>query len=58
MAGLTTKVMARTGKNKPITFKTLERIYKSLECTLLLMIMERKEMNRIELKDKSAIRNL
>lgn len=33
MAGLTTNVMAQTGKNKPITFKNLERIYKALEYT-------------------------
>lgn len=33
MAGLTTNVMAQMGKNKPITFKNLERICKALECT-------------------------
>ena len=33
MAGLTTNVMAQMGKNKPITFKNLERISKALECT-------------------------
>lgn len=33
MAGLTTNVMAQMGKNKPITLKNLERIYKALDCT-------------------------
>lgn len=33
MAGITTNVMAQMGKNKPITFKNLERICKALECT-------------------------
>lgn len=33
IAGLTTNVMAQMGKNKPITFKNLERICKALECT-------------------------
>ncbi|VRN78509.1 putative transcriptional regulator [Streptococcus pneumoniae] len=33
MAGLTTNVMAQMGKDKPITFKNLERIYKALSCT-------------------------
>ena len=33
MAGLTTNVMAQMGKNKPITFKNLERICKALDCT-------------------------
>ena len=33
MAGLTTNVMAQMGKNKPITFKNLERICKALEYT-------------------------
>ena len=33
MAGLTTNVMAQMGKDKPITFKNLERICKALDCT-------------------------
>ena len=33
MAGLTTNVMAQMGKNKPITFKNLERICRALDCT-------------------------
>lgn len=33
MAGLTTNVMAQMGKNKPITFKNLEKICKALDCT-------------------------
>ncbi len=33
MAGLTTNVMAQMGKDKPITFKNLERIFKALSCT-------------------------
>lgn len=33
MAGLTTNVMAQMGKDKPITFKNLERICKGLSCT-------------------------
>lgn len=33
MAGITTNVMASMGKNKPITFKNLEKICKALECT-------------------------
>lgn len=33
MAGLTTNVMAQMCKNKPITFKNLERICKALSCT-------------------------
>ena len=33
MAGLTTNVMAQMGKNKPITFKNLERICKALKYT-------------------------
>ena len=33
MAGLTTNVMAQMGKDKPITFKNLEKICKSLDCT-------------------------
>ena len=33
MAELTTNVMAQMGKNKPITFKNLERICKALDCT-------------------------
>ena len=33
MAGLTTNVMAQMGKDKPITFKNLERICKALSCT-------------------------
>lgn len=33
MSGLTTNVMAQMGKNKPITFKNLERICKALDCT-------------------------
>ncbi|VMK51096.1 putative transcriptional regulator [Streptococcus pneumoniae] len=33
MAGLTTNVMAQMGKDKPITFKNLERICKDLSCT-------------------------
>ena len=33
MAGLTTNVMAQMGKDKPITFKNLERICKVLSCT-------------------------
>lgn len=33
IAGLTTNVMAQMGKNKPITFKNLERICKALDCT-------------------------
>ncbi len=33
MAGLTTNVLAQMGKNKPITFKNLERLCKALECT-------------------------
>ncbi len=32
-AGLTTNVMAQMGKDKPITFKNLERICKALSCT-------------------------
>lgn len=32
MAGLTTNVMAQMGKDKPITFKNLERICKALSC--------------------------
>ena len=33
MEGLTTNVMAQMGKDKPITFKNLERICKALDCT-------------------------
>ena len=33
MVGLTTNVMAQMGKDKPITFKNLERICKALDCT-------------------------
>ena len=33
MAGLITNVMAQMGKDKPITFKNLERICKALYCT-------------------------
>ena len=33
MAGLTTNVIAQMGKDKPITFKNLERICKALSCT-------------------------
>lgn len=33
MAELTTNVMAQMGKDKPITFKNLERICKALSCT-------------------------
>ena len=33
MGGLTTNVMAQMGKDKPITFKNLERICKALDCT-------------------------
>ena len=33
MAGLTTNVMAQMGKDKPITFKNLERICQALDCT-------------------------
>ncbi len=33
MAGLTTNAMAQMGKDKPITFKNLERICKALDCT-------------------------
>lgn len=33
MAGLTKNVMAQMGKDKPITFKNLERICKALSCT-------------------------
>lgn len=33
MARLTTNVMAQMGKDKPITFKNLERICKALDCT-------------------------
>ena len=32
MAGLTTNVMAQMGKDKPITFKNLERMCKALSC--------------------------
>ena len=34
MAGLTTNVMAQMGKDKPITFKNLEKVCKALDCTL------------------------
>ena len=30
---ITTNVMAQMGKNKPITFKNLEKICNALECT-------------------------
>ena len=33
MAGLTKSVMAQMVKDKPITFKNLERICKALSCT-------------------------
>ena len=33
MAGLTTTVMAQMGKDKPITFKNLDRLCKALSCT-------------------------
>ena len=33
MSGLTTNVIAQMGKDKPITFKNLERICKVLDCT-------------------------
>ena len=33
MAGLTTNVMAQMGKDKPITFKNLDRLCKVLSCT-------------------------
>ena len=33
MAGLTTNVMAQMGKDKPITFKNIEKICKALSCT-------------------------
>ena len=33
MARLTTNVMAQMGKDKPITFKNLEKICKALSCT-------------------------
>lgn len=33
MSELTTNVMAQMGKDKPITFKNLERICKTLSCT-------------------------
>lgn len=37
MAGLTTNVMAQMGKDKPITFKNLERICKALSYTLMIL---------------------
>lgn len=33
ITGLITNVMAQMGKNKPITFKNLERICRALDCT-------------------------
>ncbi len=33
MAGITTNVMANMGKNKPISFKNLEKICNALDCT-------------------------
>lgn len=33
MAGLTTNVMAQMEKDKPITFKNLEKVCKALDCT-------------------------
>ena len=33
MARLTTNVMAQMGKDKPITFKNLDRLCKALSCT-------------------------
>ena len=33
MPGLTTNVIAQMGKDKPITFKNIERICKALSCT-------------------------
>ncbi|MUP58638.1 transcriptional regulator [Veillonellaceae bacterium M2-4] len=33
MAGLTTNVMARMGKDKPITMKNIEKLCKALQCT-------------------------
>ena len=33
MAGLTTNVMAKMGKDKPIVFKNIEKICKALSCT-------------------------
>ena len=39
MAGLTTNVMAQMGKDKPITFKNLDRLCKDLSCTLNDMIL-------------------
>ena len=33
MARLTTNVIAQMGKDKPITFKNIERICKDLSCT-------------------------
>ena len=33
MAGLTTNVMVQMGKDKPITFKNIEKICKALSCT-------------------------
>lgn len=33
MAQITTNVMAQMGKDKPITFKNLEKICNALECT-------------------------
>ena len=32
-AGITTNVMAQMGKDKPITFKNLDRLCKALSCT-------------------------
>ncbi len=34
MAGLTTNVMAQMGKDKPITFKNLEKICNVLHCNI------------------------
>ena len=53
MAGLTTNVMAQMGKDKPITFKNLERICKALSCTpndmiLLVLKMSLKEKFKTE----------
>lgn len=39
MAGLTTNIMAQMGKDKPITFKNLERICKALSSKLMILLV-------------------
>ena len=46
MARLTTNVIAQMGKDKPITFKNIERICKALSCTPNDIISSEDEFER------------